>query len=127
TLRNLAATFGSGPAVGCGELKGDNLAVSVGPTGAAYNAPTLAGYVMHELGHTLNLNHGGGDTDDYKPNYQSVMSNGLIDFAYNEGRPLDYSRQKNADLNECSLNENNPFPTLDQGRHATAAFHNGAP
>jgi hypothetical protein len=33
-----------------------------------------AGTLMHELGHTLNLGHGGGDGNNNKPNYLSVMN-----------------------------------------------------
>lgn len=33
-----------------------------------------AGTFMHELGHLLNLEHGGGDSDNRKPNYPSVMN-----------------------------------------------------
>ena len=29
---------------------------------------------MHELGHTLGLDHGGGDSVNYKPNYLSIMN-----------------------------------------------------
>ncbi len=34
----------------------------------------LAGTIMHELGHTLGLRHGGTDDVNYKPNYLSVMN-----------------------------------------------------
>ncbi|MCA9186359.1 MAG: hypothetical protein KDA99_12095, partial [Planctomycetales bacterium] len=33
-----------------------------------------AGTFMHELGHSLGLQHGGGDDLNYKPNYHSVMN-----------------------------------------------------
>jgi beta-propeller repeat-containing protein len=33
-----------------------------------------AGTLMHELGHNLGLQHGGGDEVQYKPNYASVMN-----------------------------------------------------
>ena len=33
-----------------------------------------AGTIMHELGHTLNLRHGGDENDNCKPNYVSVMN-----------------------------------------------------
>jgi hypothetical protein len=53
-----------------------------------------AGTFMHELGHTLNLRHGGFDDIFYKPNYCSVM-NYLWQFPSAEQRPgswtLDYS------------------------------------
>jgi hypothetical protein len=34
----------------------------------------MAGTFMHEFGHTLGLGHGGGDGDNRKPNYLSVMN-----------------------------------------------------
>ncbi len=33
-----------------------------------------AGTLMHEFGHNLNLRHGGGDIDNFKPNYLSIMN-----------------------------------------------------
>jgi hypothetical protein len=33
-----------------------------------------AAVFMHELGHTIGLRHGGGDNNEFKPNYRSVMS-----------------------------------------------------
>ena len=38
------------------------------------NDTAQAGTFMHELGHTLGLNHGGDDGDNYKPNHISVMN-----------------------------------------------------
>jgi hypothetical protein len=32
------------------------------------------GVFLHELGHALNLRHGGGDNSNYKPNYYSTMN-----------------------------------------------------
>jgi hypothetical protein len=63
---------------------------------------------MHELGHNLGLLHGGPDSVNCKPNYQSVMNylfqthglqtaSGQITF--------DYSRQTLPVLNESALNE----------------------
>jgi len=65
-----------------------------------------AGTFMHELGHTLNLQHGGGDRTNCKPNYLSIMSYSL-QFAYlDPNRPLDYSSQVLPSLNENGgLNE----------------------
>lgn len=64
---------------------------------------------MHELGHNLNLLHGGFEDCNYKPNYNSVM-NYLYNYAFRDcGRnvqaDLTYSRGVLADLNENSLNE----------------------
>jgi hypothetical protein len=68
-----------------------------------------AGTFMHELGHTLGLDHGGGDTINCKPNYLSVM-NYVFQFPYpnrDPNRPLDYSRLALPGLNEASLDEPN--------------------
>jgi len=68
-----------------------------------------AGTFMHELGHTLELDHGGGDGVNYKPNYLSVMNyafqfDGL---RINGGTGnFDYSRFNLPPLDENLLNEN---------------------
>ena len=60
---------------------------------------------MHELGHTLGLGHGGGDTEGFKPNYLSVMNYGF-EFENNvKDRPLDFSRVQLPDLFEKKLDE----------------------
>ncbi len=55
---------------------GNDFFVSLGAWGVARrNDPRVqAGTFMHELGHTLGLQHGGGDGVHYKPNYYSVMN-----------------------------------------------------
>src|SRR5207249_1535359 len=60
-----------------------------------------AGTLMHEIGHNLGLRHGGGDNDNCKPNYRSVMSY-TRQFAGSPipNRRLDYSRHADADLDE---------------------------
>jgi len=69
----------------------------------------VAGTFMHELGHTLGLQHGGNeDLPNYKPNYLSVMN-----YSFQiTGIPsltqlwvLDYSRATLPDLDENNLNE----------------------
>ncbi len=84
--------------------------------------------MMHELGHTLGLRHGGGDDINCKPNYLSVMNyarQGIYSgYSFNiagtangarvrTNAPLDYARRPAvgglpalAALNENSLNEN---------------------
>ncbi|MGH9174956.1 MAG: hypothetical protein ACRD1H_11390, partial [Vicinamibacterales bacterium] len=83
--------------------------VSLGSfTGGTGTVRQQAGTLMHELGHNLNLLHGGDDDTNYKPNYLSVMNylfqlGGLIkDEA--EGT-FDYSRFVLDDLDENHLDE----------------------
>ena len=67
-----------------------------------------AGTLMHELGHNLNLQHGGTDGVNYKPDYLSVMNylfqmTGLV--VNGAQGTLDYSRFALPSLNEAALNE----------------------
>jgi hypothetical protein len=67
-------------ATGIAELPGNDLIVSLGHFFNDQGGPPLVtnvgGTFMHELGHNLNLHHGGGTEDlpNYKPNYLSVMN-----------------------------------------------------
>jgi hypothetical protein len=76
------------------------------------NYDQQAATFMHELGHNLGLWHGGiedepGTTYNCKPNYLSVMNyTFMYDYAWVNGRPLDYSRRKLLDLDKAHLNEN---------------------
>ena len=72
----------------------------------------LAGTFMHELGHTLGLEHGGvvaiapDDKYNCKPNYFSVM-NYLYQLPLADPqRPLDYSSWESNTLDESFLDEN---------------------
>lgn len=66
-----------------------------------------AGTIMHELGHTLGLRHGGVDHENYKPNHLSVMSYfNQLDWVPKDGAPwLDYERFSLGDLDENALSE----------------------
>lgn len=67
---------------GVGERPGNDSVITLGGIGliatttAGRNTTTnyQAATIMHELGHNLNLRHGGGDDVNYKPNYLSVMN-----------------------------------------------------
>ncbi|OAI39114.1 hypothetical protein AYO38_08255, partial [bacterium SCGC AG-212-C10] len=72
-----------------------------------------AGTFMHELGHNLSLDHGGGDTTNNKPNHLSVMNYTFQPCTVTSLGPTlpggcDYSRDDLPDLNEA-----NP-PGLDE-------------
>lgn len=72
---------------------------------AMCSANVEAGVFMHELGHTLGLDHGGGDDLNYKPNYLSVMNYTFTTHEIVPDRPLDYSRCRFDRLNESRLDE----------------------
>jgi FG-GAP repeat len=107
-------SHGTGSSSGLAELPGNDFMVTLGlwdtPGGTIYQQ---AGTFMHELGHTLNLGHGGvsdtgvADHDNRKPNYYSVMS-----YTWQNPRTpytiywrLDYSHVALAPLNETGLIE----------------------
>ena len=73
---------GSSGSSGLAELPGNDLLITLGGVGLNTNTTgstnTLinvqAGTFMHELGHNLNLDHGGDEIVNNKPNYFSVMN-----------------------------------------------------
>ena len=96
---------------GCAEVPGNDFIVALGSFGSGIHRSGvgtqqyLPGTLMHELGHTLGLRHGGGDNSNCKPNYLSVMSYPRQFRTVITDRPLDYSRQHLPDLDEGALNE----------------------
>ena len=99
---------------GVSDIGGGDSLITLGLWGAAGQTdPVQAGTVMHELGHTLGLTHGGLFYDtpgsyvptlepNCKPNYQSVMSYQFQVDLLDNG-VLDYSEQQLNALNENSL------------------------
>jgi regulation of enolase protein 1 (concanavalin A-like superfamily) len=91
---------------GIGECPGNDFLLALGnlvmPTESDW-----AGVFMHELGHTLGLRHGGGDSINGKPNYISVMNYLLmIPYGFASGFwSLDYSRTQLDPLDEKWLDE----------------------
>lgn len=101
--------WGAPTSSGWSEVYGNDFIISLGGfTNGVGSLDEQEGSIMHELGHNLGLNHGGSDTNNYKPNYLSVM-NYLYQFKENADscRPLDYSNTALANLNENSLTDSN--------------------
>ena len=100
---------------GCAELPGNDFQVSLGAwPGQNGTIMQQAGTLMHEFGHNLNLQHGGGDSVNFKPNYLSVMNyqfqvSGIGPTDPDGAGPLtaqiDYSRSALANLDETNLSE----------------------
>ena len=101
---------GEGGLSGLAELPGNDFLVTLGdwttPEGnPGGTAEQQAGTFMHELGHTLGLDHGGGDHVLYKPNYFSVMNFHWQLPTQNTGWGLDFSRDELPPLDESNLLE----------------------
>ena len=116
---------------GVSEEPGNDLLITLG-NWSAYGISVVGGRrvaeastFMHELGHTLGLKHGGDQGDEFqanddrfncKPNYFSIMSYIYQFPIFDPTRPLNYSHEKLADLNETSLNETKVF-TSNEARY----------
>ena len=84
------------------------------------NTIVEAGTFMHELGHNLGLNHGGGDKVNAKPNYISIMNYKFQNtgtLKVTGQRSIDYSADELPTLDERNLNES--LGIADPLRHLT--------
>jgi len=101
---------GSAGSSGVAEVFGNDAIVSLGNWGLIANSNRLINYqastLMHEWGHNLGLYHGGDDSDNYKPNYYSIMNYhyqlaGLPTLNNNPGDRYYLYRRNN--FGDCSL------------------------
>ena len=93
---------------GYAEIDGDDFIVSLY---CAFSTQNVANTIQHELGHNLNLRHGGFENCNWKPNFNSVMNYkyqfpGVDSDCDPPGDGvLDYSRGTRVTLDENRLNE----------------------
>ena len=116
-------------ASGLAELPGNDFMVTLGSWFHTTNASALdrrsggspeqqAAAFMHELGHNLGLQHGGGDDINFKPNYFSVMNYAWQMPSLNYGWRLDYSRERLPTLDERNLDERHGLGFPEGSIHA---------
>jgi hypothetical protein len=89
-------------------IPGSDFIISLASISLTPTDNQLAGTFMHELGHNLGLQHGGGDSVNNKPNYISIM-NYLFQFGGltrgGVANIYDYSNTALNPLNETNLDE----------------------
>ena len=96
---------------GVAEIFGSNFMVTLGEWPNGGSVSEQAGTIMHELGHNLGLDHGGGNAVNFKTNYLSVMNYAFqvvgITRQTSSGNVtrFDFSSQALPPLNESSLDE----------------------
>ena len=129
-----AHTRDGGGSSGRGELRGNDFIVTLGGgswgmDGSGHNVGTRlqqAGTFMHELGHNLGLDHGGGDDKNCKPNYISIMNYTFQTRGIPQdggGERLDYSTSARpafvSKLDETALSEGLGVKTLGTSNDLT--------
>jgi len=103
-----ARQLGSAGNSGISRIGGQDLIISLGAfTGGVGSDNEQLATFMHELGHNLSLDHGGGDAVNYKPNYFSVMNYAFQFSGITQGgvTTYDYSHGAQDTLVETGLNE----------------------
>lgn len=105
------AHTGPGGNAGLAELGGDDAVIAQRCHATDFSKAALT---VHELGHTLNLHHGGAPLDrcNNKPNYNSLMNysfnygaDGNCDGKQEFDEVINFSRGTNRNLDENSLDE----------------------
>lgn len=89
---------------GASELPGNDAVITLGSfSGMVGDEQQQQGTLLHEMGHTLKLRHGGFDNVNCKPNYFSVMSYAFQFPTPVEDRRFDFSRLASDDLDKNNL------------------------
>ena len=99
--------YGAATSSGISETPGNDSFISLGTfDGMIGSKDQQKGTLLHEIGHTLGLDHGGNAaTPTCKPNYLSVMSHSRQFVDKVPDRPLIFSKSALPDLREPTLNE----------------------
>jgi len=89
---------------GASELPGNDALITLGSfSGMVGDEQQQQGTLLHEMGHTLKLRHGGFDNVNCKPNYLSVMNYAFQFPTPVEDRRFDFSRLALDDLDKNNL------------------------
>ena len=119
-------TVGTAPNQQIVQQGGNDFMVTLGAWGPpAAGSPFTQGdrqaaTFMHELGHTLGLGHGGGDSINFKPNYISVMN-----YIWQMPKPWMYESTKNEDINGNGTTTDTTW-TLDYSEQALPTLDENA-
>lgn len=109
------------PNSGIAEMPGNDALVSLGAfDGKVGTKNQQKATLLHEIGHNINLDHGGNDPYSCKPNYLSVMNPMFQMDSFGANRPLDFSRSQLNQLDETALSESDGIvPSTPPGLNST--------
>lgn len=122
-IHNISASGISGISRG---IPASDFIVALGSwTGGVGSIDQQTGTFVHELGHNLNLTHGGADHEGYKANYLSVMNYSFqMSGLYKDGSwgVWDYQRKALPALDENALNENAGLNSANANTYGTSYY-----